>query len=358
MAYDGAALVYGGLNRAVTDRTKATEREAWLTMAGGRILGTYQQNLTINQAIQSMTIRGCQSYVFPIHGRASGSWEVPGEYKTGLDSIRFQNRTVNVDRPILFFEEAWDYDQALAYYDAKLVVAAEQAKELARVNEQRAARKLALVGYTDGATGITIPSTDIDGNTVNIATATVRTATLTGITTRSALQTSDFTLFLTKIQELVVLIENAGMDIRDFVLGLTPGTFRKFAWSDAGKDFLDRDLTDKAGDIADGTLPTILGLKVQPSWGWEKAYFQNCTEGWSDAVHTASDFEVETYANNNTRLVGLLYANDAVLRLEALPLENAVFFDPRTETTCLKLRMACGFGMLKPERVFKIILGT
>lgn len=344
-------LVIGGTNVASSARSTSNDRDIFIRKFGGEVLLPYQQQIKVMPTLLNKILMSGKSFVWPIMGRATAEYQTPGTYEVGDDNVRDQEVTIHADRPIRAIEDIYDFDAKLSHFEVRSALAEELAHAVARADETKACRAIAYAAAQDGPAGITYTADGTD-----MRTASNRAETISGLASanEAGLVATDGSDFIDALDNIETKIVNMGLDPTQFYILMKPSVMRWFVKSSYGKEAIDRDFSTNAGDLNKRMLPGIGNMKFMVSPYANDALFTNVSSGgWS-----TGGGEYNTYTNDNSAIAAVVYGPRAVAGVRVGSLQMQVWYDNRADCTALRVKSAQGWGPLRAEQAFQVIVST
>jgi hypothetical protein len=307
---------YGSINNGA-DGSFANDYALFLKVFGGEVLTTFNEKNVMMPLHVVRTIANGKTAQFPVTGKATAAYHVPGTEITGT-AIPGNEVTINIDSQLIAPVFISNVDDAISHYDVR----SEYSRLLARALAKQADEQLLRVGVLAARAAATV--TGGNAGTVLAAGAGVET---TAATLRSA-------IFNAKLN-----MDQKDVPEEDRYCILRPAQFKILA---EDTTTLNRDWGG-TGSLADGKPMMLAGFKLI----------------WSNNLPTqgvvaAVTGENNTYNGTFTNTVALCFQREAIgtVKLRDLVMESQ--YDIRRQGHLFLAKYQMGHGKLRPECAVEI----
>lgn len=328
---------------SLTGPVDSLQLKVWL----GEVLGTYMRGLTVVPLIASHRIGFGKQWQMPVAGFSDS-----GKYHVTSDSVLtdsgylqrtpFVERTVVLDQPYVINAFIPDIEEWQTHYDARAVHLKAIAERHARVSDRKACFQILKAARS----AANVP---VGGSiTAEMATpAGSSGATAPAACTNAALLTNSAAGRTALLDALAAAAQR--LDEQDIPrIGryalLRPVQFNMLIMD---RGLLDRDVTRENGDFADGTVYKAFGIQLIKS------------NAITDAAvnYTNVTGENNTYTRNYTENAGVVFCQDAALRLIRKEMEMQLWYEKERFGWVVTTRIFDGFEYRRPECVVELRTG-
>jgi len=301
-----------------TETTLANQRELFLKMFGGEILGFYNDYNVFGPTVMRKEIATGKSWQYPVVGIATGQYHTPGTEILGND-IQQSERLITIDGKFISSVFVAEEDEILAHFDLRSEYAKQMAEALAKQEDQKIAQMLAKAARATGLVGHANGTSQTYANTVE----------------------TDASVLVGAMWNVAQKFDENFLPAMERYLALRPAQY--YLLIQGAKDFLDRDLSSNPGDYNKGQLKTAAGLTIVKS-----------THIPSTNVASNDAREANDYTANYSLTVALAYQKTAVGSLSRMGVSLESEWDIRRQGTLWVAKRMVGHGILRPEAAYEI----
>jgi hypothetical protein len=305
----------------------------FLKLGFNEVIAAFERDCIFKNWVRTRNITKGKSAAFPVTGRRTARYHVPGTPILGETNAPSANNeeVVNLDALIIADEVVYDLDEAMSYYEVRQDITRELGSALARDWDARAARVIHAC-----AKRVT-PQLAKAINADRIGQTQVLTA---GYAAANKQAKGDE--LVSAIGNLKVAMKKKDVPTDNLVLVVPPD---EYDFLNESSKATNRDFTSgNNGGLDDGRVLRVKGIPVYESNHVTQPAYTNVAN---------SDRNID-YQQNLTRCRGLLFHRDAigVLTLKAPQMEmtapNGDFFK-MYQATLMLAKMAIGMKSLRPE---------
>jgi hypothetical protein len=271
---------------------------------------------TMNRAIQSG-----KSAQFPVMGRASAFYHVPGNEILG-GSIKHNEKLITIDDLLISPVFIAEIDEAKNHYDVRSHYSTEVGRVLAQVWDKQVLQVGVLAARTATAN---IPGESPAGTVITEAVAS---------------DFSDPDKLAAAFYAAAQVFDEKNIPEQDRVCYLPPANYWKLIQSDktVNRDF------GGTGDRTKGTIYEIAGIEIVKTNNLPNT---NVTSGIQAGTGNK-------YVGNFTKTAGLFMHKSAIGTVQLMDLSTRSDFDPRRLGTQVLSKLAVGHGVLRPEAAIEL----
>ena len=295
----------------------------FLKVFSGETITAFEEANVMLSRTMKRTIKSGKSAQFPVFGKTTASYHVPGEELAGATLPQQNENVITIDDLLVSHVFIDKLDEARSHYDVRSTYSTEMGRALAKRMDQNLL-KLVHIGANTSAT-ITNEGSGA-GSSIAVANAEYATDDLKVARIFDAAQKFD-ELDIPKEDRYVVL------DPEDFydVLNSTKAINRDYV---------------AQGDIANANMPRLAGFTVLVSNHLPSANTSSAVAGENN-VYYGNGTANNAAALGNTRFMAFHKSAVGTVSLQNLQTESE--YDIRRQGTLLVAKMAVGHGVLRPE---------
>jgi hypothetical protein len=271
---------------------------------------------TMNRAIQSG-----KSAQFPVMGRASAFYHVPGNEILG-GSIKHNEKLITIDDLLISPVFIAEIDEAKNHYDVRSHYSTEVGRVLAQVWDKQVLQVGVLAARTATAN---IPGESPAGTVITEAVAS---------------DFSDPDKLAAAFYAAAQVFDEKNIPEQDRVCYLPPASYWKLIQSDKT---INRDFGG-TGDRTKGTIYEIAGIEIVKTNNLPNT---NVTTGIQAGTGNK-------YVGDFTKTAGLFMHKSAIGTVQLMDLSTRSDFDPRRLGTQVLSKLAVGHGVLRPEAAIEL----
>jgi hypothetical protein len=293
----------------------------FLKVFAGEVMTVFEATNVTKGRTMNRTIQNGKSSQFPVMGRASASYHVPGNEILG-GSIKHNEKLITIDDLLIAPVFLAEIDEAKNHYDVRSHYSTEVGRVLAQVWDKQVLQ----VGVLAARTVVgNIPGESPAG--------TVITEAVAGDYNDPDKLAAAFYLAAQTFDEKNVPEE-------DRVCYLTPKSYYKLIQSN---NVVSRDFGGQ-GDRTKGTIFEIAGIDIVKT---NNLPVTNITTGVQAGTGSK-------YVGDFTKTAGLFMHKSAVGTVQLMDLSTRSDYDPRRLGTQILSKLAVGHGVLRPEAAIEL----
>jgi hypothetical protein len=295
----------------------------FLKVFAGEVMTIFEaENVTKGRTMNRAITNG-RSAQFPIMGRASAFYHVPGNEILG-GSIQHNERVITIDDVLVSPVFIAEIDEAKAHYDVRSHYSAEVGRVLAQVWDRQVLQAGVLAARTTVAN---IPGQSPAGSVI---TESAANAFLNADTLAAA------------FYQAAQIMDEKNIPEYDRVCYLDPARYWRLIQSN---NVVSRDFGG-TGDRTKGTIFEIAGIEIVKTNNLPNT---NITAGVQAGTGNK-------YVGNFTKTAGLFMHKSAVGTVQLMDLSTRMDYDPRRLGTQVLSKLAVGHGVLRPEAAVELAL--
>jgi hypothetical protein len=308
---------FGSINSA-DDGTFANDYALFLKVFSGEVLTAFKETNLIMPLHMVRTINSGKTAQFMVSGKASAAYHAAGVELLGTNDIKHNEKTINIDRPLIADVFVSAIDEAIAHFDVRSEYASLLARALAKKADQQllqiaclAARASANVTGGNGGTVLTDAGFSTDGESL-----------------------------YNGIFDAAQALDEKDVPAEDRFMALLPAQFKLLARYTKihNKDW------GGTGSIADGDIGKLGGIQILKT--------NNLP---SSNISADSPAPYNTYHANFANTVGVVWHREAMgtVKLRDLAMESE--YSARHQGTLMLAKYAMGHGILRPECAVELV---
>lgn len=330
------------------------KRANFLTLWSGEIMRTYDTLCVTQGKIQTRTIPHGKTATFPKIGRASAFRHTPGTniFDSGnslLNQIKHGTKTINIDDKLIAPAFIADVDEIMNHYDVRSPYTKALAFALAKSNDQRVLRLLALAARAN----TTIEAGDPNPNLVGESALNGSTAsTVAAITSNSLSQTAPtYAALIAAARAAATVLDQKDIPETDRYWYVTPAQYYALIEnSGAGTDIISRDFNSGNGSMSSGKVYSAFGLNIVKTNHLPSTNFT--TEDTSPP--DGSDGVYNIYGGDFRKTAGIVAHWGAVGELRLRDMAFEMEYDMDVQGTKMLAKILNGYGILEPACVVEL----
>lgn len=315
------------------------------------VLTAYKRSTVFAPLVRQKTISRGKSTTFPLLGRSTAEYFVPGNEITG-GKLRAGERTVTIDDLLISAKSIYTLDEAMNYYDVRSQYSFESGEALSRETDRNICRMLVKAALsTDLAS-----AADLVQSYKQFSEEEFTDNVQIGDTAGDEL---DPTAIAYAIQQAIKTFRKKDIDTSGLVVVLPPDQY--FALIDVrDKDkltYMNRDFGG-TGSISGTSAPAIGGLNILMSNNLDVDTLWNGTTGvttdnapLADSVGSgrteAYDVPLD-YLAAAKKVKGLVFSKDAVCSVNLLGMQVESKYQMEYQRTLMLAKKAEGHNILRP----------
>ncbi len=160
---------FGSIN-AGDDGTFANDYALFLKVFSGEVLAAFAERNLMMPLHVVRTIASGKTAQFPVTGKATATYHTAGTQLLGTNEIKSNEKTINVDNPLIADVFVANMDEAISHFDVRSIYSTELARALAKKADQQlfrtailAARASATISGGNGGSTLTDANFENDG---------------------------------------------------------------------------------------------------------------------------------------------------------------------------------------------------
>lgn len=293
----------------------------FLKLFSGEVMTIFEAENVTKGRTMSRAIQSGKSAQFPVMGRASAFYHVPGNEILG-GSIKHNEKIITIDDLLVSPVFIADIDEAKNHYDVRSHYSTEVGRVLAQVWDKQVLQVGVLAARTSTAN---IPGESPAG---------------TVITEAVAGDYNDPDKLAAAFYAAAQVFDEKNVPEQDRVFYTDPASYWKLIQSDktVNRDF------GGTGDRTKGTIHEIAGIEIVKTNNLPKT---NVTSGVQGGTG-------DKYVGNFTKTRGLFMHKSAVGTVQLMDLSTRSDYDPRRLGTQVLSKLAVGHGVLRPEAAIEL----
>ncbi len=293
----------------------------FLKLFSGEVMTIFEAENVTKGRTMVRTISNGKSSQFPVMGRATASYHVPGNEILG-GTIQHNEKIITIDDLLISPVFLADIDEAMNHYDVR----SHYSTEVGRVLAQTWDKQVLQVGVLAARTAVAnIPGQSPAGTVVT-------EAVLNDFNNPDLLASAFYTAAQT--------FDEKNVPTQDRVCYLKPAAYWRLIQSDktVNRDF------GGTGDRTKGTIYEIAGIEIVSTNNLPNT---NVTTGV--LAGTGSK-----YVGDFTKTEALFMHKSAIGTVQLMDLSTRMDYDPRRVGTQILSRLAVGHGVLRPEAAIEL----
>lgn len=297
------------------------DRALYLKVFMGEVITNFQEKNIMMDKHQVMTIKSGKSASFPVVGRATAKYMVPGDELTG-DSIKHGERIITIDDLLTASTTIANIDEAMNHFDTRSIYSADLGMQLANAADKH----LLQMGVLAARTGAT-EADEVGGTEITAAGAD-----------------TDSEILVASIFQAAQTFDEKDVPWDERYVYLRPAAYYKLAQN---TKIMNKDWGG-AGVYAEGKVLKVAGMTVVPTNHLPK---DNITTGVAAGQSQGS---VGKYAGDFTNTVALAMQRQCLGTVKLLDLSMDTDYEARRQATFVVAKYAMGHGVLKPSCAIEI----
>jgi hypothetical protein len=345
MAAPDVTLSRPGVINDVT--TQWTQRNAlFLKVFSGEVITAFDRACVFKGMTQDRTIQNGKSAQFPVTGRFTSRFHVPGKQIEGQGNMAQNEVVIKIDDLLIADAALYDLDEAKNHYDIRSIYSRELGNALARAYDKRIARVLTL-GARE-ATG------DLDRNLPAGLSPNDPYRTGTRVDINKAIPSPDD--YVAAVFAAARALDEKDVPADGRVLVCSPEVFYTLIQSSraVNQDFNQQ---GENGSYSKGQIAQLAGFTIYRS--------NHIKQGNVVKVSGEKGFtfnQVDTYLSSvdmsKTKMLAFQKGAVGVLKLRDLSMQmTGNDYNVQYQATLMVAKYACGFGYLRPEAIVEIYNG-
>ena len=331
----------GAINGTVGDWDK--DNALFLKVFSGEVLTSFKRQCIFGDMTQKRSISSGRSAQFPVFGRMTADYSVPGAFIQGQGNMAQNEVVIRIDDYLTAAADLYDLDQAKAHYDYRSIISTELGEALARAYDKRIARLLTIGARTstgdltaDLPSGLSPDDPFRTGTQIDLAKAT---------------PTSDD--LVASVFAAAEALDKKDISSENRVLVCTPEAYYSLIQSSRAVNF-DWNQQGTNGSYKEGQIVKLAGFSIYTSnniaqgsvtaGAGEHGYVFNGTV--TKSTVDMSNTQMLAFQRNAVGVVSLRDIQMSMTGNDYMVSYNA---------TKLKAQYACGFGVLRPECCVEIM---
>ena len=336
-----AELDYSTFSRPGQINGAGDTKAIFLKLFAGEVLASFERSTILQGKVRERTVKGQKSAQFPVTGRATAGYHLPGNEITPT-TIKSNEQIITIDGLMYSTTFVDDWEDMVSHYDVRSIYANELGSTLAYnydVHVLRrlllAARDTATIDDADQSGGTTISSDKFRiGGTGSSADVAEQAAALADAIFQS--QEAFDNAFVPEGQEKYCILRP------DAYYALVKGT------QDSGFSVINRDY-DGAGSYSDGKVLKIGGVTILKSVNVPSTDISQSGTGEGLDYYHYGDF---------SQSVGTIFCSDAVGVVRLLGIGLQTDYQVERQGTLMVARQSVGIDTLRPECAVELALDT
>lgn len=293
----------------------------FLKLFSGEVMTIFESENVTKGRTMVRTISNGKSSQFPVMGRASAFYHVPGNEILG-GSIKHNEKVITIDDLLVSPVFLADIDEAKNHYDVRSHYSTEVGRVLAQVWDKQVLQVGVLAARTATAN---IPGESPAG---------------TVITEGTANDFNDPDKLAAAFYAAAQTFDEKNVPEQDRVCYLPPARYYKLIQSDKT---VNRDFGGE-GDRTKGTIHEIAGIEIVKTNNLPNT---NITAG----IQAGTGLK---YVGDFSKTVGLFMHKSAIGTVQLMELSTRMDYDPRRIGTQIVSKLAIGHGVLRPEAAVEL----
>jgi len=322
------------------------------------VLTAYKRSTVFAPLVRNKSITKGKSTTFPMLGRSTAEYFVPGNEITG-GKLRAGERTVTIDDLLISAKRIYNLDEAMNYYDVRSQYSFESGQALARETDRNIARmlvKAALATDLASAANLVQSYTQFDEEefTGNMTIGDVAGDELDPLAIAYA------------IQMAIKTMSEKDIDTDGLVVVLPPDQYYALIdVRDSSKlTYMNRDFGG-VGSISGKTAPNINGLNIIMSNNLKASTLWNNSTGvttdsapLSAALGSGRTLAYDmplTYLPTALKVKGMVFSKDAVCTCNLLGMQVESVYQAQYQSELMITKKAEGHNILRPASAIALL---
>ena len=336
MAMDPISLSRGGaINGDVGSWSK--DNALFLKVFSGEVLTSFKRMCIFGEMIQKRSISSGRSAQFPVTGRFTADWQVPGQFVGGQGDLAQNEVVIKIDEYLTAAADIFDLDEAKAAYDIRSIYSTELGEALARAWDKRVARLLAIGARTavgdltaDLPAGLSPDDPYRTGTVIDINKATPTADDL-----------------VASVFAAAEALDSKDISKENRVLACTPESFYTLIQSSRAVN-LDFNQQGANGSYKEGQIAKLAGFSIYASNNIAQG---SVTAGSGEAGYVFNGSEVKSSVDMTaTKMLAFQRNGIGVVTLKDIQMSaTGGDYSVMYNSTKIKAQYAAGFGVLRPE---------
>lgn len=295
----------------------------FLKLFSGEVMTIFENENVTKGRTMTRTIKSGKSSQFPVMGRASAFYHVPGNEILG-GSIKHNEKLITIDDLLVSPVFLADIDEAINHYDVRSHYSTEVGRVLAQIWDKQVLQVGILAARTSTAN---IPGEGTAGSVI--------TEAVSG-------DYNDPDKLAAAFYAAAQTWDEKNVPEQDRVCYLKPAAFYRLIQSDktVNRDF------GGTGDRTKGTIHEIAGIEIVKS--------NNIPSTLIAASGGVQAGTGDKYIGNFTKTEALFMHKSAVGTVQLMDLSTRSDYDPRRIGTQILSKLAVGHGVLRPEGAIEL----
>lgn len=293
----------------------------FLKLFSGEVMTIFEAENVTKGRTMVRTIANGKSSQFPVMGRATASYHVPGNEILG-GTIKHNERVITIDDLLIAPVFLADIDEAMNHYEVRSHYSTEVGRVLAQVWDRQVLQVGVLAARTSTAN---IPGEGVAGTVIT-------EAVLNDYNDPDKLAAAFYAAAQT--------FDEKNIPEQDRVCYLKPSAFYRLIQSDKT---VNRDFGGQ-GDRTKGTIHEIAGIEIVKTNNLP-------TTNISAGVQAGTGSK---YIGDFTKTEALFMHKSAIGTVQLMDLSTRSDYDPRRVGTQILSRLAVGHGVLRPEAAIEL----
>ena len=295
----------------------------FLKLFSGEVMTIFEAENVTKGRTMTRTISQGKSSQFPVMGRASAFYHVPGNELLG-GTIQHNEKIITIDDMLVSPVFLAEIDEAKNHYDVRSHYSTEVGRVLAQIWDKQVLQVGVLAART--VTG-NIPGESPAGSVITEAVAN---------------DFNDPDKLAAAFYAAAQIFDEKNVPEQDRVCYLKPSAYYRLIQSDKT---VNRDFGGE-GNRTKGTIHEIAGIEIVKTNNLPTA---NITAGGGVQAGTG-----DKYIGNFTKTEALFMHKSAVGTVQLMDLSTRMDYDPRRVGTQILSKLAVGHGVLRPEAAIEL----
>lgn len=293
----------------------------FLKLFAGEVMTIFESANVTKGRTMVRSIQNGKSSQFPVMGRASAFYHVPGNEILG-GSIKHNEKIITIDDLLIAPVFLADIDEAKNHYDVRSHYSTEVGRVLAQIWDKQVLQVGVLAARTATAN---IPGEGVAGTVITEAVAN---------------DFNDPDKLAAAFYAAAQTFDEKNVPEEDRVCYLPPVSYYKLIQSDKT---ISRDFGGQ-GDRAKGTIFEVAGIEIVKTNNLPNT---NITTGVQAGTGSK-------YIGDFSKTAGLFMHKSAVGTVQLMDLSTRADYDPRRIGTQIMSKLAIGHGVLRPEAAIEL----
>lgn len=293
----------------------------FLKVFSGEVMTIFEAENVTKGRTMVRAIQSGKSAQFPVMGRASAFYHVPGNEILG-GAIKHNERVITIDDLLISPVFIADIDEAMNHYDVRSHYSTEVGRVLAQVWDRQVLQVGVLAART---TTENIPGESPAGSV---------------ITETAAGAYDDPDAMAATFYAAAQIFDEKNVPEQDRIAYLKPGAYYRLLRSDKA---VNRDFGG-TGDRAKGKIWEIAGIEIVKTNNLPNTNVITGIQAGTDAK----------YVGDFTKVEALFMHKSAVGTVQLMDLSTRSDYDPRRVGTQVMSKLAAGHGVLRPEAAIEL----